>query len=186
MNIFTNFIYIITLKYNYDPVRRDRISYVSSLLRLFISLAILSSVLMHVPAFSQLSIVNATAAKAAVQGQLSAFVKDDAELAFSFAAPSIQSVFKTPQNFVDMVIRSYPVVYRPVKVSFMKPETAGADLLLPVQMTDTKGKAWIANYTLQQQPDGKWLINGCVLIEDKSQKSNTVMLYKSILYLYTS
>lgn len=139
--------------------------------------------LMHVPVFSQPSSVGVVAAKAAVEGQLAAFAKDDAELAFSFAAPSIQSVFKTPQNFVDMVIRSYPVVHRPVKVSFMAPQSAGSDLLLPVQMTDTRGKLWIANYTLQQQPDGKWLISGCVLFEDNSKKMNTVFIeHPSLLF----
>lgn len=141
-----------------------------------LTLIVLSSCLLHVPAFSQPSSVNLVAAKAAVQGQLAAFAKDDAELAFSFAAPSIQAVFKTPQNFIDMVIRLYPVVHRPVKVSFMKPQSAGSDLLLPVQMTDIRGKAWIANYTLQQQPDGKWLISGCVLSEDGSKKINTVFM----------
>ena len=134
----------------------------------FLILIVFGLGLLHAPAFSQPSSVNLVAAKAAVQGQLAAFAKDDAELAFSFAAPSIQAVFKTPQNFIDMVIRSYPVVHRPVKVSFMKPQSVGSDLLLPVQMTDTRGKAWIANYTLQQQPDGKWLISGCVLVEKNS------------------
>ena len=58
----------------------------------------------------------------------------------------------------------------------MKSESVGPDLLLPALMTDMRGKVWIANYTLQQQPDGKWLISGCELIEDKSQKMNTVFL----------
>lgn len=147
-----------------------------SFLKTIVIVAIFSSVVFHASAFSQLSSIDAVAAKAVVQGQLSAFAKDDAELAFSFAAPNIKSVFKTPQNFIDMVIKSYPVVHRPVKVSFMKLLSVGTDLLLPVQMTDTSGKAWIANYTLQQQPDGKWLINGCVLFEDKSQKLNSLLL----------
>lgn len=143
--------------------------------KIYLIWMILGSVFLHAPVFAEPSSVSAAAAKAAVQGQLSAFAKDDAELAFSFAAPSIQTVFKTPQNFVDMVIRSYPVIYRPVKVSFMKPESAGPDLVLPVQMIDARGKAWIANYSLQQQPDGEWLISGCVLFEDKSQKINTIL-----------
>ena len=142
----------------------------------FLILIIFSFGFLHVSAFAQPSTMSVVAAKAAIQGQLAAFAKDDAELAFSFAAPSIQAVFKTPQNFVDMVIRSYPVVYRPVRVIYMKPQSAGQDLLLPVQMTDAKGISWIANYTLQQQPDGKWLISGCVLSEDGSKNMNTVFI----------
>lgn len=145
-------------------------------LKKFLILIIFSFGFLHVSIFAQPSSMSVVAAKAAIQGQLAALAKDDAELAFSFAAPSIQAVFKTPQNFVDMVIRSYPVVYRPVRVIYMKPQSAGPDLLLPVQMTDTKGISWIANYTLQQQPDGKWLISGCVLSEDGSKKMNTVFI----------
>jgi hypothetical protein len=145
-------------------------------LKKFLMLIVFSLCLLPVSAFSQPSSMSVVAAKAAVQGQLAAFAKDDAELAFLFAAPSIQAVFKTPQNFIDMVIRSYPVVYRPVRVIYMKSQSAGPDLLLPVQMTDIKGISWIANYTLQQQPDGKWLISGCVLSEDDSKKMNTVFI----------
>jgi hypothetical protein len=167
---------IITVIYFKKYLLSNRIFRLFSFLKTLVIAVIFSSVVFHLSAFSQLSSIDAVAAKAVVQGQLSAFAKDDAELTFSFAAPNIKSVFKTPQNFVDMVIKSYPVVHRPVKVSFMKPVSVGTDLLLPVQMTDTSGKAWIANYTLQQQPDGKWLINGCVLFEDKSQKLNTLFL----------
>lgn len=164
---------IISAIYSKKYFLSNRIFRLFSFLKTVAIAVIFSSILFHLSAFSQLSSIDAVAAKAVVQGQLSAFAKDDAELAFSFAAPNIKSVFKTPQNFVDMVIKSYPVVHRPVKVSFMKPVAVGSDLLLPVQMTDTSGKAWIANYTLQQQPDGKWLINGCVLFQDKSEKLNT-------------
>jgi len=167
---------IITAIYFKKYLLSNRIFRLFSFLKTLAIAVIFSSVVFHLSAFSQLSSIDAVAAKAVVQGQLSAFAKDDAELAFSFAAPNIKSVFKTSQNFVDMVIKSYPVVHRPVKVSFMKPVSVGTDLLLPVQMTDTSGKAWIANYTLQQQPNGKWLINGCVLFEDKSQKLNTLFL----------
>lgn len=180
MNILNNLQRINLSKYYFKYFLSNQITYIADQIKTFLTFIILSSFLFQVPAFSQPFSVNAVAAKAAVQGQLLAFANDDAELAFSFAAPIIQSVFKTPQNFIAMVIKSYPVVYRPVKVSFMKPESVGPDLLLPALMTDTRGKVWIANYTLQQQPDGKWLISGCELIEDKSQKMNTVFLkYKA-------
>lgn len=139
-----------------------------------ISLMVVCAAFMHIPALSQPSEQSAMAAKAVVQGQLAAFAKDDAELAFSFAAPDIKAVFKTPQNFIQMVISSYPAVYRPAKVIFLKPLALGPELLLPVQLTDFSGKAWLAQYSLQQQADGKWLINGCILSEDQSPKINAV------------
>lgn len=140
----------------------------------FISIMVVCAAFMHMPAFSQTSEHSAMAAKAVVQGQLAAFAKDDADLAFSFASPDIKAVFKTPQNFIQMVISSYPAVYRPAKVVFLKPLGLGPELLLPVQLTDFSGKAWLAQYSLQQQADGKWLINGCILSEDRSPKINAV------------
>ena len=35
-----------------------------------------------------------------------------------------------------------------------------------VLVTGPDGKQWIAEYTLQRQPDGSWKINGCKLLED--------------------
>jgi len=40
---------------------------------------------------------------------------------------------------------------------------AGGELVQPVRMTDAQGRAWIALYPMEQQPDGTWRINGCQL-----------------------
>ena len=41
-------------------------------------------------------------------------------------------------------------------------ETFG-ELVQPVRMTDADGRAWMALYPMEQQPDGTWRINGCQL-----------------------
>ena len=41
--------------------------------------------------------------QATINGQFQAFLEDDVRRAFAFASPSIRSIFKTPQNFGDMV-----------------------------------------------------------------------------------
>ena len=56
--------------------------------------------------------------QATISAQLEAFLKDDFETAFTFASPSIRSMFQTPQNFGLMVQRGYPMVWRPQKFSF--------------------------------------------------------------------
>ena len=76
-------------------------------------------------AFAQPSDTTAQAVKNTVQDQLAAFAKDDAELAFSYAAPTIRAMFQTPQNFMAMVQDAYPVVYRPAKLLFLA--AAGTD-----------------------------------------------------------
>jgi len=48
-------------------------------------------------------------------------------------------------------------------VSFDAPTIIGEDLVQPVRMTDADGRAWIALYPMQRQPDGAWRINGCQL-----------------------
>lgn len=81
-----------------------------------------------------------------VQAQLAAFAADDADKAFSFAAPTIQKMFETAPNFLSMVRQQYPVVYRPASTAFLKPETQGDQVVLRVQMTDADGRAWLAAY----------------------------------------
>ena len=53
-----------------------------------------------------------------IKRQLDAFRQDDAETAFSLAAPSIQYLFSTPKRFMIMVKRSYRPVNRSAIVEF--------------------------------------------------------------------
>ena len=57
--------------------------------------------------------------RAIVEAQLDAFARDDAVRAFSYAAPSIRSMFGDAERFMEMVRRSYPLVYRPASVAFL-------------------------------------------------------------------
>ena len=102
---------------------------------------------------------------ATVQAQLDAFAQDDAEKAFSFAAPNIQSMVVTADNFLAMVRTQYRVVYRPAAVVFIKPQGQRDNALLRVQMTDSDGAPWIATYALQRQSNATWRIAGCVISE---------------------
>jgi hypothetical protein len=111
---------------------------------------------------------DAQSVKAVVRAQLDAFAADDARLAFSFAAPNIQSLFETPENFMVMVRKGYPVVYRPASVTFMAPRNNEADVVQPVQMRDSKGVSWLVLYSLRRQPDASWRISSCVVLESKA------------------
>lgn len=127
--------------------------------------------LFHVPARAAVSAADAQAMQTVVRAQLAAFAADDAQRAFSYATASIQTMFGTPDNFIDMVRTTYPVVYRPVKVAFLKPATDAGRFLQPVHMTDGRGGAWIAVYSMQRQPDKSWRIAGCVLVPDSGQST---------------
>lgn len=103
---------------------------------------------------------DAQAIRKVIEAQLDAFAADDAERAFSFAAPVIRQIFGTPERFMAMVRRGYPVVYRPASVAFLRPEVAEGEVQQAVQMQDARGEAWTTLYRMQRQPDKSWKISG--------------------------
>jgi len=118
------------------------------------------------PAWSQTTPVpdrDAQAIRAVIEAQLAAFSQDDAERAFSFASDSIQKMFGTPENFMNMVQTSYAVVYRPASVLFLESERLAEEIVQAVQMSDGGGQMWLAIYRMQRQPDNSWRIGGCVI-----------------------
>lgn len=106
---------------------------------------------------------DARAVRAVIEAQLDAFRRDDAPRAFSYAAAGIREAFGTAESFSEMVRRSYPVVYRPKSVQFEAPVLVEGEVVQAVRMTDAEGRAWLAVYPMQRQPDGGWRINGCQL-----------------------
>lgn len=107
-----------------------------------------------------------------VESQLAAFARDDANKAFSFAAPNVREAVGTAAGFMTMVRRDYPVVYRPASVAFLKPiKPEGKDdrAIQRVHMTDAAGEAWLAVYSLQRQKNRVWRITGCVVVENKGR-----------------
>ena len=122
-----------------------------------------TAALLATPARAEIEIEVVQLVQGTVRAQLAAFAVDDAEQAFSYAAPDIRALFQTPENFMAMVKESYPVVYRPANFSFLKPRVEDGVVLQPVQMLDSNGRSWIAFYTLVSHASGKWLIHSCVL-----------------------
>jgi ketosteroid isomerase-like protein len=106
---------------------------------------------------------DAAAIRAVVTEQLDAFRRDDGPRAFSLATAVIRARFGAAEVFMQMVRTAYPVVYRPQSVQFETPEVVDGTVIQPVRMTDADGRAWIALYPMERQPDGGWRINGCQL-----------------------
>lgn len=113
---------------------------------------------------AEVSTAEAKSVRAVVEAQLKALAADDAEAAFSFAAPKIREMFGTPDNFIAMVRSGYPVVYRPSSVAFLKPERVADGIVQGVHLTDADGTLWLARYRLQRQPDKSWRISGCQVV----------------------
>ena len=137
-----------------------------NLLRKSVLVSVFASCLLTT-ARAQLTEPSAQAVRDTVQAQLAAFAADDADLAFSYAAPVIRDMFQTPEKFMAMVQQTYPVVYRPAKVLFLAAKGPDSAVVQPVRMWDLGGNSWLATYRLERQTDGRWLINGCVLARER-------------------
>ena len=107
--------------------------------------------------------------RSVVEGQLAALAKDDAVKAFSFAAPNVRKTVGTAPQFLALVRNSYPALYRPVSVAFLKPEAHHGQALQRVQVTDASGNAWLAAYSVQRQKDNTWRITGCSVVANKGR-----------------
>lgn len=98
-----------------------------------------------------------------VESQLAAFRRDDGRTAFSFAAPEIQSRFKTPENFMRMVRQGYRVLYRPLQIHFQPALKKQGRIVQPLLATAEDGRTVMALYLMQRQPGGEWRIAGVAL-----------------------
>jgi ketosteroid isomerase-like protein len=120
-------------------------------------------------AAQEVSSADQAAIRQVIQSQLDAFQHDDASTAWSYASPSIQSMFGTPEIFMEMVRTGYQPVYRPREVEFRDLGDLGGTLVQDVFLIGPDGRPVIARYSMEQQPDGSWRINGCSLTQAPDQ-----------------
>jgi hypothetical protein len=104
-------------------------------------------------------------ARALIQRQLDAFSRDDAAAAYALAAPGLKTIFTDPDVFMRMVRGNYAPVYRHRSVDFGETDMQGDNVSQVLTIVDDDNVVWKALYKLVRQPDGAWLINGCVLIK---------------------
>ena len=101
--------------------------------------------------------------KSIVNQQLEAFKNDDFEKAYSFASPTIKKMFSSPEVFKKMVIGGYQAVYRPQSIKIGSVEIIKGVATLKVYLVDPNGEFVTANYLMEKQENGEWLISGCIL-----------------------
>ncbi|MEH2280697.1 MAG: DUF4864 domain-containing protein [Nostoc sp.] len=76
----------------------------------------------------------------------------DAQGAFAFASPAIQTQFGNPENFMLMVKTSYSAVYRPRSVFFDRITTIQGNITQPVLLLAPDGVPLRALYFMEKQP----------------------------------
>jgi Domain of unknown function (DUF4864) len=117
-----------------------------------------------------LSEADARAVRLVIEGQLDAFA---AERAYSYASNAIRTQFGDAAAFMAMVQSGYPMVVRPVTVTFFQPQPSDDGAVLQtLQLRDRGGRLWRATYQLERQPGDGWRINGVTVVPD-SGKSMT-------------
>ncbi len=115
--------------------------------------------------------VTATAQQAEIErtitSQLEAFKVDDFEQAFTYATPTLQRLFKTPQNFERMVTQGYPMVWRPAEVTYLELAEQRGALIQKVQIVDAKGFKHLLAYRMIKT-DAGWRIGGVQILDSES------------------
>ena len=101
--------------------------------------------------------------RAAIGGQLDAFRAGDGVEAYSHAAPNVRALFPSPQSFMAMVKQGYDPVYRSESAVFGELKPEGAGFRQEVNLTDPRGRSWVASYTLERKADGTMKITGCTI-----------------------
>lgn len=98
------------------------------------------------------------AIRSVISSQIEAFQKDDFETAFTYASPTIKSIFGTPERFGSMVRQGYPMVWRPAEVNFLSTDTIAGQLWQNVLIRDAGGALHILEYQMIEGTEG-WKIN---------------------------
>jgi hypothetical protein len=131
-------------------------------MRLFLTAALSALILSLSPAAAQTA--DRSGIESTIRSQIDAFLADDFTTAFTFAAPNIKGMFRTPENFGAMVRNGYPMVYRPSSVRMLDLREVAGALWQRVLVTDSEGRTHMLDYQMLQTPEG-WQINGVQLLK---------------------
>lgn len=101
--------------------------------------------------------------RSVITAQINAFLVDDFETAFGFAAPKIKQIFMSPEQFGNMVTRAYPMVHRPSDFQFKGLMTDAQGVTQNVLIRDVQGTYYLAKYMLIETDNG-WKISGVKIL----------------------
>jgi len=110
------------------------------------------------------ALAQGTEIEGVISSQIEAFKVDDFAQAFTFAAPSIQGMFRTPENFGRMVTQGYPMVWRPADVTYLDLRQEGGRYVQTVRIEDAQGTVHFLAYSMIQTENG-WKISGVQVLD---------------------
>ncbi|MSO97968.1 MAG: DUF4864 domain-containing protein [Rhodospirillaceae bacterium] len=104
-----------------------------------------------------------TAIHRVIERQLDAIRRDDAEAAFSLAAPNIRRAFKTASTFMALVAKDYLPMKRWEAATFLDLRTFDDHCVQRVKLVDDRGEIAVANYAMVQAASGDWWVAGVTM-----------------------
>ena len=103
-----------------------------------------------------------------IESQIQAFLDENAELAYSYAAPLIKMKFSNPLEFMYMVKSYYGPVYNPKQFQFIDAKYYKGAIYHQLQVISQQNETFLATYSLIQD-EGKWKISGCAVYPMQKQ-----------------
>ena len=103
-----------------------------------------------------------------IESQIQAFLDENAELAYSYAAPLIKMKFNNPLEFMSMVKNYYEPVYNPKQFYFIDARYFEGAIYHQLQVISQQDESFLATYSLIQD-EGKWKISGCSVYQMQKQ-----------------
>ncbi len=98
-----------------------------------------------------------------INDQLSAFLADDFDTAFTYASPNIKRLFGSPERFGQMVRNGYPMVHRPEEVTMLDQQEMDGRVMQRVMIRDMTGRVHMLAYQMIETDEG-WQINGVQIL----------------------
>ena len=110
-----------------------------------------------------LSEVEQNGIRDAIRGQILALAARDAEKAFSVLAPTAQSFYAKPSDFLSTLTTQLKPLAGTTGYAFSGIEREATDAIQHVVLADAQGLEWHATFRLERQPDGRWSIKNCLV-----------------------
>ncbi len=104
--------------------------------------------------------------EATISNQLEAFKADDFEKAFTYASPNIQTIFRSPARFGQMVTTGFPMVHRPAGVRFLELSDIQGNQFQQVEIEDGQGVFYVLAYKMLRVEDA-WRIDGVQILPSR-------------------
>lgn len=112
---------------------------------------------------------DAEAIRGVIRDQLAAFRSGNSERAWALSSEGIRLTFQTADRLLKVVREKYGPLASPRQVFFGEISITPDGLGQTMQVIDQDGRTHHALYMVEQDTEGAWKINGCLLVAPREQ-----------------